>query len=128
MRLSQFRNKIAADKATANNSTNAAAVNTCLPIFLSVIEPNGGLLTQAQVYEWSWHMHSQWGWLWVIGLILVMLLFWGIFFLGLFVALRWMLGKVRGKRQDKALEILRQRYARGEITKEDFEAKKYDLQ
>ncbi len=79
-----------------------------------------------RVYEWSWEMHSRWGLLWLLAVILIMLLFWGMFFLGLFVAVRWMLGKGRGK-PSEALEILRQRYARGEITKEDFEAKKSDL-
>ena len=33
----------------------------------------------------------------------------------------------RGTRFDSALEILRQRYARGEINKEEFDSKKRDL-
>lgn len=98
-----------------------------LKLLLAAIERQGPLLGQMRVYEWSWEMHSRWGLLWLLAVILIMLLFWGIFFLGLIVAVRWMLGKGRGKPPDKALEILRQRYARGEITKEDFEAKKSDL-
>ena len=33
----------------------------------------------------------------------------------------------QGAKQDSALEILRQRYARGEINKDEFEVKKKDL-
>lgn len=80
------------------------------------------------MYEWSLEMHSRWGLLWLVGVILMMLLFWGIFFVGLFVSVRWMLGKGRRKTPDRALEILRQRYAQGEITKEEFEVKRSDLQ
>jgi len=36
-------------------------------------------------------------------------------------------GQGRVSRSDSALEILRQRYARGEINKEEFEGKKKDL-
>ena len=82
---------------------------------------------QAHIYKWSWEMHSKWGLLWLVAVILMMLLFWGIFFVGMFVSVRWLLGKRRRKTTDMALEILRQRYARGELTKEDFEAKKDDL-
>ena len=96
-------------------------------MFVDVIQRQGVPLGQVRFYEWSWEMHSKWGWVWVLGMILMVLLFWVIFFLGLVVAVRWMLGKGRRKTADKAMEILRQRYARGEITKEDFEAKKNDL-
>jgi putative membrane protein len=37
------------------------------------------------------------------------------------------LGGLGSKGPNTALEILRQRYARGEINKEEFEAKKKDL-
>ena len=102
-------------------------MKTSLQFLLAAIERQGVLLGQARVYEWSWEMHSRWGWIWVVGMILLMLLFWGIFFLGLVVAVRWILGKGRRKSPDTAMEILRQRYARGEITTEEFEAKRSDL-
>lgn len=85
------------------------------------------LLTQARIYQWSWETHSPWGWFWLVGIIFLFLLFWGIFFLGLVVAVRWMLGRKRLQPSDTAMEILRQRYARSEIGKEEFEAKKKDL-
>ena len=46
---------------------------------------------------------------------------------GFVVGLRWLLGKGRPARSDPALTILRERYARGEINKEEFEQKTKDL-
>jgi len=43
------------------------------------------------------------------------------------LGIRWLLGQGKEARSDSALDILRQRYARGEINKEEFEAKKKDL-
>jgi putative membrane protein len=43
------------------------------------------------------------------------------------LAIRWLAGQGKETRTDSALEILRQRYARGEINKEEFEARKKDL-
>ncbi|HEU4639219.1 MAG TPA: SHOCT domain-containing protein, partial [Candidatus Binatia bacterium] len=40
---------------------------------------------------------------------------------------RWLMRDQKERRGDSAMEILRQRYARGEINKEEFEAKKRDL-
>ncbi|AFH38234.1 SHOCT domain-containing protein [Thermus thermophilus] len=57
---------------------------------------------------------------------------WGPFFgllwfvlLGLF--LYWLVRALVPERRDRALEILRERYARGEIDKETFERMKRDL-
>jgi uncharacterized membrane protein len=49
---------------------------------------------------------------------------------GLAVGLRWLVSRARDPRRDRAdaaLDILRERYARGEISREEFEAKKRDL-
>jgi uncharacterized membrane protein len=40
---------------------------------------------------------------------------------------RWLLGKGKERPPDSALEILRQRYARREINKKEFETRKKDL-
>jgi putative membrane protein len=58
---------------------------------------------------------------------LLMLLFWVLVIVGLVIGIRWLVGQGKESRSDSALEVLRQRYARGEINKEEFEAKKRDL-
>ena len=85
---------------------------------------------QQQPYEWEWGRHPMW-WMWGawgIGMMLIMLLFWGVVIVGLVLGIRWLLRQGREQRSDSALEILRQRYARGEITKDDFERMKRELQ
>jgi putative membrane protein len=58
---------------------------------------------------------------------LLMLLFWGAVIVGIVVGIRWLVSQGKVSQSDTALDILRQRYARGEINKEEFEAKKRDL-
>jgi putative membrane protein len=82
---------------------------------------------QAGTYDWG--MHPMWGFwgVWGIAMMLFMLLFWGLVIAGVVLGIRWLLGQGRESRSDTSLEILRQRYARGEINKEEFETKKRDL-
>ena len=87
----------------------------------------------AQERSWdTWGMHPMWGmwgvWtVWGFAMLLVMLVFWGLVIAGLVVGLRWLLRLGGPPRHDAALDILRERYARGEIGREEFEAKKRDL-
>jgi putative membrane protein len=87
------------------------------------------LLVQERAYEWGWEMHPMWGFwgMWGIGMMFIMLLFWGLVIVGVVLGIRWLISQGKESRSDSALEILRQRYARGEINKEEFEAKKKDL-
>jgi putative membrane protein len=60
----------------------------------------------------------------------MMWLFWIAVIVGLVFLIRWIVqqGKEREPRsKEDALEILKKRYARGEIDKEEFEQKKKDL-
>jgi putative membrane protein len=79
--------------------------------------------------DWGWGMHPMWwmGGAWGIGMMLMMFMFWVLVIAGLVLAVRWLLSEGKERRSDTALEIVRQRYARGEINKEEFEAKKRDL-
>jgi putative membrane protein len=58
------------------------------------------------------------------GLVIV---FWGLVIAALVVALRWLIGQGRLGVRDDAFEVLRQRYARGEIDKQEFDARRRDL-
>jgi putative membrane protein len=83
---------------------------------------------QERPYDF-WGMHPMWGmWgAWGFGMMLMMLVFWGLIIVGLVLGIRWLVSQGREFRSDAAMDILRQRYARGEIDKEEFEARKRDL-
>ncbi len=55
----------------------------------------------------------------------LMIVFWGLVIWGVVSLIRGLEGETR--ESDSALELLKRRYARGEIGKEEFEAKKKDL-
>ena len=82
---------------------------------------------QERRYEWEWGMHPMWG-VWGIGMMLMMLVFWAAVIVGIVLAIRWLVTQSKESRPtDTALDILRQRYARGDISKEEFESRKRDL-
>jgi len=68
-----------------------------------------------------------WGWGW-FGIV-HMVLWWFLIILGIVVLAKWLFGgsSSRPAGEDRALVILRERYARGEIDKSEFEARKRDL-
>ena len=61
-----------------------------------------------------------------------MLIFWALVIGGVVVVARWLSVKssadnVASERQRSPLDILRERYARGEIDKDEFEQKRHDV-
>jgi putative membrane protein len=77
---------------------------------------------------WMWH----WGGMWIFPMIMFVVMI--IFFFGSFGRggcrrPRWGPGSRHGEggETDSALEILKKRYAKGEITKEEFEQIKKDI-
>ena len=87
-------------------------------------------MLQDRVTEWRWEMHPVW-WMWGAGglvMMVLMLLFWVLVIAGLVIGIRWFMSQGRAAPPDTALSILRERYARGEITREQFEATRRDLE
>jgi putative membrane protein len=97
----------------------------CLIMWSSWFAP-AAISAQERPYEWGWGMHPMW-WGWGFGMILMMIVFWGLVIAGLVILIRWVVTQSKEGRGDSAIEILRQRYARGEITKEQFDTMKRDL-
>ncbi len=58
-----------------------------------------------------------------------MLLFWILLIAGAVYLVKYIAESGKGKKQkgDRAIEILKERYAKGEVTKEEFEKKKKEL-
>ena len=90
--------------------------------------------------EESWERSFHWSWgPWGYGIgtfffiipILLMIAFWIAVVIGIIYFVKWIIAT--GKRhetnaEETALDILKKRYARGEISKEEFERMKQDIQ
>ena len=94
----------------------------------AVLSP-ASALAQDRTWEWQWGTHPMM-FMWGAGglvMMLMMLVFWGLVIAAIVIGLRWLLGQGPPVRRDEAFEILRQRYARGEIDKQEFETRRRDL-
>ena len=95
-----------------------------------------GVLAQERTWEGRWETHPL-AWPFVVlvaGLVLLILLGWALLqflplilgIVGAVAGIRW-LSRAADRSADPAVSVLRERYARGEIGKEEFEAKMRDL-
>jgi len=104
---------------------------------LSVLFLTGAVWASEPALEDPWDMYPTW---WPVGvvatvLLLLVLFGWALLHLVPFVlvivvsvlGIRWLMGATGARRSDSAVAILRERYARGEIGKEEFDAKMRDL-
>jgi putative membrane protein len=74
-------------------------------------------------------MMNGYGWGWAV--FVHMALWWVLLILAIIVVARWLAGgssKGSPPREESALDILKKRYARGEVGREEFEQKKRDLE
>jgi len=80
--------------------------------------------------NWGWnHMGGAAGWGMGFGG-LYMILIWVVIIVAVVMLVKWLAGgssRIDLPREKSALDILKERYARGEIGKEEFEQKKRDL-
>ncbi len=77
-----------------------------------------------------WAHMEDFGWGWC-GMGIGMLLFWGVLIAAIMLLVKytWGSGADAGRTREKsALDLLKERYARGEIEREEFEQKKRDLE
>jgi len=76
----------------------------------------------------DWGSYGGWG----MGFgIVFMLLFWGLVIFAIAALIRWLMTQSspgRSSRDKSPLEIVQERYARGEIEREEYEQKKRDLE
>ncbi len=69
------------------------------------------------------------GWMPMMGIgVLFMVLFWVFVIAGVVYLIRWLMSQGLTSRPESSLDILKKRYARGEISKEQFDEMKQDLQ
>lgn len=69
-------------------------------------------------------------WPWIGGGMIFGLILWVLIIIGIIYLIRWIIRETSGGKESKkseAIEILKERYAKGEINKQEFEEKLKDL-
>ncbi|WP_148882248.1 SHOCT domain-containing protein [Thermococcus aciditolerans] len=87
----------------------------------------GEFLTHVGEGEWGWHDMMGFGWFGWFGAIF-MLLFWVLIIAGIIWFIKWLVEQSSSSTSKKsALEILDEKYARGEIDDEEYEKRRRRL-
>jgi putative membrane protein len=81
---------------------------------------------------WDMGHGMMWGWGMPWFGMIFMIIFWGLLIVGLVFGIRWLIQTTKGEKDfdhgsSRAVNILKERYARGEVNKEEFEQMKNDL-
>jgi putative membrane protein len=99
-------------------------MNAMIALFKGAFQPPGSGETGPWMWGWEYHMG--------MFSIILMGLFWIAVMVAILLSIRWLVVSASHKHRqdgprDSALEILKIRYAKGEIDKEEFEEKRKDL-
>ncbi len=112
------------------NVKTAIIIGGIIVALLIVLPLVFGLISGGQYGGWGMMgpgMMGGFGWGWFMPIF--MILFWGLIIWAVVALVRGLSGS-RGSDSpaaDSALEVLKRRYARGDISKEEYEEKKHDL-
>lgn len=77
---------------------------------------------------WNQDCWAGWGHGMGMGGVLMMLVFWALIIAGIIMLIGWLRKRDFSGRGETSLDILKRRYALGEITKEEFDRMKKDLE
>lgn len=83
---------------------------------------------QPERRPWEWHFAYSGGRGGVVVLLIAMILFWGVLIGVAALVVRALLSLGRDKKNAEALAILKQRYARGEIDRSEYERMRKEIQ
>src|SRR6266511_5036170 len=72
----------------------------------------------------TWGMHGDVGWGWMIGMMIVMVLFWGALIFGAIWLIRATVGGRPEERRESPTELLERRFAEGAISVEDYRTRR----
>ncbi len=112
------------------NVKTALIIGGIIVAVLIVLPLVFGLIWGGQYGGWGMMgpgMMGGFGWGWFMPIF--MIIFWGLVIWGIVALVRGLSGQRSSdsSKADSALEVLKRRYARGEIDKEEYEEKKKDL-
>lgn len=98
---------------------------------LSILTSFGCALAWEKSFYWNWEPHGFGAGAFFLIPLFMMIAFWVAVIIGLVFFVKWIVasGKKHGtKPEETALDILKKRYAKGEISKDEFERIKQDIQ
>ena len=115
-----------------NNNKVLLPCSVASLFILAIFFPLDHALAQQRDYSWGMGhgMMGNWG-MGGFGMVFMMV-FWVLVIVGIVFLIRWLIpaagsGKAAVQRGSGAVEILKERYARGEINKAEFESMKRDI-
>lgn len=93
----------------------------------AMLAASAALADQRSDGPWGYDQ-MMWGGGYGMGGDLMMLLFWGVIIFLIVVGVRWFSDGKGGRRQPDAMDILKERFAKGEIDEEEFQKRKTTLE